>query len=123
MGGWLELLSVTFAGSPPSTRLVTPIFLTKKKIMVPPEGLLSTNGEGRFVVAVNNKCPVCQGDVVAGQGWVMAVGRPYHCLIHWKCRGYFELNGEWPHERTASEYYVGDLPALETPENVISKFE
>lgn len=41
------------------------------------------------------RCPVCRKDVDAP---FLALGEPYHCVVHRNCAPHFPFDGNYPHE-------------------------
>lgn len=70
----------------------------------------SRNVIGAFgVVAPINVVHVCRPCVCAGCGrpitlYGLAIGEPYHCMLHQQCAPHFDFESGWPHPDAAGTY-------------------
>ncbi len=63
--------------------------------------LPNTNVIGAYVVA-----PLCAkcGEPPRATEFMLALPKPYHCLLHVECVNFFNFNQQWPHPFPAHYY-------------------
>ena len=73
-----------------------------------PEGHIRNSDESMsaYLCVVHNTCISCGEDCHGS--WAMAIGSPYHAMLHWRCRAWMPTNSEWPHQLPAAAYYPSD---------------
>lgn len=54
-----------------------------------------------FIIGCN--CPCCEEDFKAGEV-IMALGQPFHCLVHNRCKYIFPYHKGWPHKEPLDSY-------------------
>ncbi len=64
--------------------------------------LPDNNVIGAYVVAP--ECAQC-GKRPKGSQFMLALPKPYHCLLHEECIAFFDFSGAWPH-RLPAHFYV-----------------
>jgi len=61
---------------------------------------MSTYGEYNIagcnaLLILSLRCPVCRRDVTPP---MLALGEPYHCVVHRQCAPHFAFDGQYPHD-------------------------
>lgn len=78
--------------------------MASRPITTLPEGVLTNKDSSKttFSIVVSNLCIACGHPWTDGAVLVMAA--PYHGILHWGCRQWMPIDGEWPHPQPVAIY-------------------